>query len=121
VWDELAPLMKGVKSADSVAFADLCVCVSRVRELEELVQKEGLILTDGAGGRRKHPALQVVREYRLSIQRWAGEFGLTPSSGTKIELFGERSIAGQSKAEKVRKPEAVRPGLLSGEWEETKQ
>jgi hypothetical protein len=47
----------------------------------------------------------------MSVQRWAGEFGLTPAAGTKIEIYGDKSGA---PAGKPKQP--TRPNLLSGQW-----
>jgi len=111
IWDEQAPRARGVKSGDSAAFADFCLCIYRLRQCEEIISKTGL-LVNGTKGIRKNPASQLAREYRLAIQRWAPEFGLTPAAGTKIEIFG-----GPSQTEKSSKP-AIKPGLLSGQWDE---
>jgi P27 family predicted phage terminase small subunit len=110
VWDELAPFARGVKSGDSAGFADLCVCVRRVRQLEKRLDREGMILKSKQTGTRKNPASQILREYRTAIQRWLPEYGLTPSSGTKIGLLDP----GQSAIDRHDPP-----GLLSGQFQVT--
>jgi phage terminase small subunit len=81
-----------------------------LQQCEEIIDKTGL-LVKGAKGVRKNPASQAAREYRLAVQRWAGEFGLTPAAGTKIEIYGDKSGVPVGKS---KQPE--RPNLLSGQW-----
>jgi P27 family predicted phage terminase small subunit len=111
VWDEQAPLARGVKTADSAGFADYCLCLYRLRRLELRIEREGLMVKGENKARVKNPACQLAREYRMSVQRWAGEFGLTPAAGTKIEIYGDKSGA---PAGKPKQP--TRPNLLSGQW-----
>jgi phage terminase small subunit len=49
---------------------------------EELVQDD----TAHAGTRRKHPAFQTWRDSTAMLQRLLTEYGMTPSSRTRLQL-----------------------------------
>jgi P27 family predicted phage terminase small subunit len=52
----------------------------------EQIQKDGILTKDERGLPRKNPLLQVYRENSLAYLRYAGEFGLTPSSRGNLSI-----------------------------------
>jgi len=87
-WRRVVPILTrlGVASqVDRNALADYCLCVARLADAEAEIEKRGL-LVDGERGKVKNPAAQLAREYRAAVVRWAVEFGLTPSSRTRLTV-----------------------------------
>lgn len=89
-WKRAAPQLhsRGLLTPDSLATLEsYCVAVGAVRELEEIMQREGRII-EIDGVQKTHPAFRMqgvsMRESRLL----ACEFGLTPHrrSAGKEEL-----------------------------------
>lgn len=74
---------------DALALADCALCVARVRELEAMVERDGLVI-DGRYGPTAHPAARLVRVYRQALQQWARQLGLTPASRP---LAGDAALA----------------------------
>lgn len=51
----------------------------------EIVKAQGLITKDAFGGMHKHPMLQVMKDNSAAYRSFAAEFGLTPSSRTRLQ------------------------------------
>jgi P27 family predicted phage terminase small subunit len=88
IWRALAPKLERVgllTEADGPAFADMCLCLARLREAEEDISRRGL-LVPGDRGMVKNPACQLAREYRAALQKWAARFGLDPASRSTMDL-----------------------------------
>lgn len=88
LWRDLAPPLERLgllTETDGTAFGDLCLCLARLRQAEEVVTERGL-LVEGERGMVKNPACQLAREYRASAQKWAGRFGLTPADRGSLDL-----------------------------------
>ena len=84
IFDRLAPRVIGMKVAHVDQLADYCRIMSRLINQERIIAKEGVMVSGYRGRKVKNPRLQIVREYRLAIQRWAGEFGLTPVGDMRL-------------------------------------
>ena len=81
VWDELVRTMPVIPTpAQARPFADLCTCLARLQSSEAMIQREGVVLTNDRGTKIKNPRLTAAKEYRAQVQRWAGEFFLTPAA-----------------------------------------
>lgn len=50
----------------------------------EVIRDEGLLTEDEHGLQRKHPALQVMRDHSAAFRTYAAEFGMTPSSRSRV-------------------------------------
>lgn len=88
-YTRLAPILReaGVLTdADRDALADLCLCLVRLEQAEELVERDGLVVSDGKGGLKKHPAVNAAKEYRAHLQAWAKRFGLDPYSRGALDV-----------------------------------
>lgn len=86
-WDDLIPRLVDeipLLGIDNSALADLCVCVARLDRAERDIERRGLLVRGAKGNRVKNPALQVAREYRMSVQRWFATFGLTPADRQRL-------------------------------------
>ena len=85
VWKEsLASLPVKLQLHQVPAFSDLCICVARLQECERLIEEQGLLVEGQKKNGVKNPLLQIAREYRAAVQRWAGEFYLTAAASERI-------------------------------------
>ena len=93
-----------IRSSDVFSLEDLVTCIVRVRHLEAEVGSA--VIVEGAKGRRKNPALQVLREYRQAMWRGFERFGLNPVDARRLPL-----------ASKGKTPrERVMEGFAISEW-----
>lgn len=87
-WEMLAPLLARVgllTEADAASLADMAMCFYRLEQAEELLEREGLVVTTPRG-LRKHPAAQLAKEYRQAAQNWVKRFGLDPHSRGALDV-----------------------------------
>jgi P27 family predicted phage terminase small subunit len=96
--------------ADPESFELMCRHFARAIEADELVRSEDLVL-DGEKSSYRHPADVAFVQHSRMFQRYAAEFGLTPSSRTALaeilpgkkiksiaeELFGATEAAANGK------------------------
>ena len=81
---------------DEAAFNLMCFHYALALKAGLQMMQDGLTVLSGmTGDMRKHPASQIWRENSQMFQRYAVEFGLTPSSRSKIkvERQQEQSLA----------------------------
>ena len=71
---------------DQAALHDYITCWSRLKECEDEIEANGLMVEGRAGERVKNPAATLARNYRTSLLAWCKEFGLTFSSRTRIGM-----------------------------------
>jgi len=50
------------------------------------LDKDGEVVTTGI---KKHPAFQILRDSATSFRQFAGDFGMTPSARTRLQLPDE--------------------------------
>lgn len=88
-WDELAALLYNLgvlTEIDIDALARYCVIYQRWREAEEnIVKKGGMILQTAAGNSIQNPFLSIANRCIEQLDKLAAEFGLTPSSRTRVK------------------------------------
>lgn len=73
--------------ADLAAFEDLCRLRGRQQEAaRELKRNKGLMTKDAKGNLVVHPMYQVEKELAAPIKQLLTEFGLTPSSRSRITV-----------------------------------
>lgn len=83
------PLLREMQvftDADMAAFELMSVHYATAWRAAEVVQIEGLILKDKFGQLHKHPALQILRDNSALFKAYAAEFGLTPSSRSRLQM-----------------------------------
>jgi P27 family predicted phage terminase small subunit len=56
----------------------------RLNQAERHIEKHGLLIKGVKGNQVKNPAAQLARSYRISVQRWFTNFGLTPADRSRI-------------------------------------
>lgn len=91
-WRRITGLLRKrrvLDALDQAALRDYVVCWQRLRECEDMVARDG-VLIEGARGLVKNPACQLARNYRDALLAWSKEFGLTVSSRQRLALPEER-------------------------------
>jgi P27 family predicted phage terminase small subunit len=71
--------------ADQAALELMSVHYSIAWRAARVIQREGLLVKN-AFGVAKHPLLQVLRDNSTAFRAYAAEFGLTPSSRSRINV-----------------------------------
>lgn len=99
LWRDLAPRlieMGVLTDVDLPAFEMMCNHYGLARDALKLINAMGLFVKDRDEQPRKNPALQLYRDNSQAFKAYLIEFGLTPSSRSKIEavpLDEEPSLA----------------------------
>ena len=75
-----------ITKADEVEFAVYCQAYAELQEAEDALVKFGRTQTTKDGFERKSPWLSIRDEAWKRLHQAAQQFGLTPSSRTKIEV-----------------------------------
>jgi len=89
VWDRIArDLWKlGLLTpVDRDVFAALCAAVGRLKDAQDLINKEGLVITTDAGNRVPHPAVAIANRASDIAKSLSVEFGLTPASRAGLNV-----------------------------------
>lgn len=83
------PLLKNMRvltDVDMAAFELMAVHYAIAWRAAEIAQRDGLLQTDKFMQVHKHPILQVLRDNSSVFRAFAGEFGMTPSARSRIEV-----------------------------------
>lgn len=94
-WHRLAPVltrMRVLTEADADALAQLCECVAQLHAINETLSKDGLLASTAAGGIKLHPLLAAQAATRAGMLRLLAEFGLTPSSRSRLKTPEEAPV-----------------------------
>jgi P27 family predicted phage terminase small subunit len=89
IWKREAPGLKRRGLLDALSaplFIMLVEQLATVNELNEVVRKDGLVIT-GRGGRQvAHPALSALRSSGKIVLQLLKEFGMTPTSRARMGI-----------------------------------
>lgn len=95
--------MKVLTIADGAALEGLCRSYLRATEADKMVEKHGLLVKTAWGTLQSNPAVSVSRSSWAEVRKFAQEFGLTPSSRSRVtevpEEENERQNAEESAAD----------------------
>lgn len=58
----------------------------------QVVDEQGLIVIDAFGSTHKHPMLQVMKDNSALLRAYMGEFGMTPSSRTRLQVPEKQEV-----------------------------
>ena len=87
-WRRLTPELERLgllTSVDRAALAAYCTCWALAIEAQKAIQKHGvLIITDGR--LLKNPVCNVLRDMFAQMRLYEVEFGMTPSSRSRIHV-----------------------------------
>lgn len=105
-WERIAPELRrtGILTVvDRTALAAYCKAYSRWRQAEDIVERsQTLVFKTKSGYIQQLPHISIAQTYLKIVNALAAEFGLTPSSRTRLsigdapsddedaEFFGER-------------------------------
>ena len=86
-WHRLAGQMERLgilTEVDMAAFAGYCQSYARWKEAEEFVSQHGTIVRTPSGYWQTVPQVSIAQTYLKVMQKLAEQFGLTPSSRSRI-------------------------------------
>ena len=101
-WEELFPLLKAVRivtEADVAGLASLSAAYATWRTAYTYLQQHGFTYQvetrEGELTYRAYPQVAIEAEANLRLRRWLVEFGLTPSSRTKVSMVEDPQEEGK--------------------------
>ena len=86
-WKRLAPSLEAMgvlTQADLTAFAGYCQAYARWKEAEEFITQHGTIVKTPSGYWQQVPQVSIAQTYLKIMNKFAEQFGLTPSSRSRI-------------------------------------
>ena len=89
VWGKLAPILErmGVLTeADEIALAAICSLYVRYKDLERIIDEKGYTEKNTRSGHKAIPEFSMSRDCLKLLKSFMTEFGLTPSSRTRISI-----------------------------------
>lgn len=93
LWRDLYGELSGLgllTLADLAAFEMLCMHYALAMIAGRRMLDDGLVIMGAMQELKRHPAAQIWRENAAAFRQYAVEFGLTPSSRSKIHVEKER-------------------------------
>ena len=88
-WGRLSPILMGMKvltEADYIALGNLCQAYSTLIEAQKHLNKGGILFKTPSGYIQQNPLLGIIRAQTNIVNGLLREFGLTPSSRTRIAI-----------------------------------
>jgi len=89
LWRTLAPRLGRVgllTEVDKATLEMLCLHYQMVRQAVDAIEEYGLFAAGSQGQTVAHPAVAILNANSAAFRRYATEFGLTPSSRTRLEI-----------------------------------
>jgi P27 family predicted phage terminase small subunit len=89
-WRKLMPAVMAIGTisrCDLRAFQLLCETLATAVEAAELIEKEGMTILAGSGGRKAHPAIKVLEGARRHAGSLLESFGLTPRGRQSVDVL----------------------------------
>lgn len=86
-WRRLSKQMEHMgilTEVDMTAFAGYCQAYARWKEAEEFISKHGAIVKTPSGYWQQVPQVSIAQTYLRIMNRFCEQFGLTPSSRSRI-------------------------------------
>ena len=86
-WKRLAPSLEAMgvlTMADLTAFEGYCQAYARWREAEDFLTQHGSIFKTPSGYVQQVPQVSIAQTYLKIMNKFAEQFGLTPSSRSRI-------------------------------------
>jgi P27 family predicted phage terminase small subunit len=89
-WRALMPAVLAIgtmSKADLRAFALLATTLAAESEAREAIERDGMVVVGGSGGRKSHPALKAAETARMQAMRLLESFGLTPRGRQSVDVI----------------------------------
>ena len=93
-WKRLAASLEAMgvlTMADLTAFAGYCQAYARWKEAEEFITQHGSIVKTPSGYWQQVPQVSIAQTYLKIMNKFAEQFGLTPSSRSRIIASNDSS------------------------------
>jgi P27 family predicted phage terminase small subunit len=87
-WDRIAPELERLgilAKIDQTALANFCQATARLARAERQLEKEELIIYTDKGSSYQNPLVGVVNRLYDITRQYASEFGMTPSSRSRVK------------------------------------
>ena len=91
-WRRLVPILERMRvltEADGLALAGLCMQYSTMVKAQRLLEKSGLLFKTRSGYVQQSPLVAVVAGSLDQVTKHCRDFGLTPSSRTRLSVEKE--------------------------------
>lgn len=91
-WKRLVPVllrMGVLTEADQIALANLCQTYSTLINAQTQLAKSGILYKTQSGYIQQSPLLSIVNTCVETINKLSREFGLTPSSRSRLQMTAE--------------------------------
>jgi P27 family predicted phage terminase small subunit len=91
-WDEYGPELERLEiltGVDSAAFRLMAEHFGFAVQAAKQLQAEGLTVETKLEGVKKNPVAQIFKDNSLAFKSYASEFGMTPSSRTRLKMAPE--------------------------------
>lgn len=88
-WERIAPLLfasKVLTRLDDAALAALCTAFARWVEAETSLREHGLVVKSPNGFPIQNPYLSIANTAMRQMKELLAEFGMTPSSRSRVEV-----------------------------------
>ena len=88
-WARLSPILMSMKvltEADYIALGNLCQAYSTLIDAQKHLNKGGILFKTPSGYIQQNPLLGIIRAQTNIVNGLLREFGLTPSSRTRIAI-----------------------------------
>jgi P27 family predicted phage terminase small subunit len=88
-WDRLTAIlvsMKVLTEADYIALANLCQAYSTLMNAQKQMNKTGILYKSKSGYIQQSPLLGIIHTQTTIVNNLLREFGLTPSSRTRVAV-----------------------------------
>src|SRR3954453_5081688 len=88
-WDRLTSVlvaMKVLTQADYIALANLCQAYSTLVNAQKQMNKTGILYKSKSGYIQQSPLLGIIHTQTTIVNNLLREFGLTPSSRTRVAI-----------------------------------
>jgi P27 family predicted phage terminase small subunit len=111
-WKRLAPSLEAMGLLtiwDIDSFSAYCQAYARWREAEEFITQHGSIFKTPSGYVQQVPQVSIAQQNLKIMQSLAGEFGLSPSTRSRIIAAG--GMSDKSSDDPMEQ-------LLNGQWKE---
>jgi P27 family predicted phage terminase small subunit len=87
VWRRIVPeliSMRLISAVDGASLAAYCSAVATYQEADERLKTEKWTTSTARGGSRPNPLFKIRDEALKLVNKFAGEFGLTPSTRSRV-------------------------------------
>jgi P27 family predicted phage terminase small subunit len=88
-WHRMSKVLMGLRvltDTDLTALAAYCDAYGRWLEARQILNREGLVTETMLGGHKVNPAWTIANQAMTQMRAFMVEFGLTPSSRTRVRV-----------------------------------